>query len=102
LDNSGTWLKLDDTAVRILLLIPPKMCWQITKVGKNKTHLLMLGLRIDVFLDSGIDSAKVHASSVQGDHWSLDFGVNLEELRVTVFHEDFEELFDFLGTHGSH
>jgi len=64
LDNSRAWLKLDDTAVRILLLVPSKMSWQITEIGENHAHLLMLGLRIDVLLDTGIDPAEVHASSV--------------------------------------
>ena len=78
------------------------MGWQITEVVEDQTHLLMLGLWIDVLLHSCIDPTKVHASSVQADHWSLHLGVNLKELRITIFDHNFEEFLHFLWAKSSH
>jgi hypothetical protein len=72
LDNSGAWLELDHCALRVILLIPSEVSWQITKVGQNQAHLLMLRLGVDVFLDTCVDTAEVHDSSVKAYHRSLN------------------------------
>ena len=62
----------------------------------------MLRLRVNVFLDTSIYFSKVHDSSVQLDHRSLNLRVNLEVLRQPILHHDLKVLFYLLWENSFH
>jgi hypothetical protein len=102
LDDAGAGFKLHNCALRIILLVPSEMGWQVAKVAEDQTHLLMLALRVDVLLHTGIDSPEVHDCAVQANHWSLNLRVDLEILRFAIFDHDLKEFFNFLWGHRLH
>ena len=62
----------------------------------------MLGLWVDVFLHSSINPTKIYVHSIQANHWSLNFGMNLEKLRISIPNQNFKKLFNFFRLQGSH